>query len=112
MNPNEIRILKEIEAAESHDDAAFADRIAEGPSLTLRYRLIAGAVGLVGIILVMMFPTNLAVGVAGYLVLVAVGTDALRRRPVRPFGETPMQFFHRLTAGLFANTTVVEPSLD
>ncbi|MCP4305020.1 MAG: DUF3040 domain-containing protein [bacterium] len=112
MNPNEIRILKEIEAAESQDDAAFAERIAEGPGLPLRYKLIAGAIGLVGLVLVMMFPANLAFGVAGYLVLVAIGTDALRRRPVRPFGETPMQFFHRMTAGLFANTTVVEPSLD
>ena len=112
MNPYELRMLKEIEAAASHDDEAFAERIAEGPSLTLRYKLMTGFVGMVGLALVMMFPANLALGVAGYLVLVAVGTDALRRRPMRPFGETPLQFFHRLTAGLFANTTVVEPSLD
>jgi hypothetical protein len=112
MNPNELRILKEIEAAASHDDAAFAERIAEGPCLSFRYKLKAGVVSLVGLALVMMFPTHLAFGVIGYIILVGVGTSALRRRPVRPFDETPLQFFHRLTAGLFANTTVVEPSLD
>jgi hypothetical protein len=112
MKPYELRMLKEIEAAASHDDEAFAERIAEGPCLSLRYKLTAGAVGLVGFALVMMFPANLVFGVVGYLILVGVGTDALRRRPVRPFDETPLQFFHRLTAGLFANTSVIEPSLD
>ena len=113
MNPRELEILEQIEIGTSQEDAAFAERIASGPRLSGRYVVGLTAVGLAGIALVMMFPTNLLFGVAGYLVLVAAGTDALRRRAVKPVDESPLQFFHRLTAGLFVSTTtVVEPSLD
>lgn len=113
MNPTELKILKQMEIEFSQDDAAFAERIANGPRLSGRYRAVLAAVSLVGISLVMMFPVSLAFGVAGYLVLVGVGTNLLRRRAVKPIDESPLQFFHRLTAGLFENTsTVVEPSLD
>jgi hypothetical protein len=113
MNPRELDILEQMEMGFSHDDAAFAELIANGPRLSGRYLAGLVAASLVGVALVMMFPVHLTFGVAGYLVLVAVGTNALRCRPVKPVNESPLQFFHRLTAGLFANTTAeVDYSLD
>lgn len=113
MNPTEHDILEQIEMGFSQDDAAFAELIANGPCLSVRYRLGLAAVSLVGMALVMMFPVHLGFGVAGYLVLVTAGAHALRRRPLRTFNESPLQFFHRLTAGLFANTTAeVDYSVD
>ncbi len=113
MNPRETDILEQIEMGFSFEDAAFAELIANGPRLSGRY--IAGLAGacFLGIGLLMMFSVHIVFGVAGYLVLVAAGTKTLRRRPLKPADETPLNFFHRLTAGLFANTgTMVEPSLD
>lgn len=107
MNPSELKILEQIEMGFSQDDAAFAEQIANGPRLSGRYKVGLAAASLVGIALVMMFPMNLAFGVAGYLALVGVGTNLLRRRPVKPADESPLQFFHRLTAGLFENTGTV-----
>ena len=37
MNPNELKILQQIEIGFSQDDTAFADQIAGGPRLSLRY---------------------------------------------------------------------------
>lgn len=113
MNPREHDILEQIEMGFSHDDAEFAELIANGPRLSGRYKVGLSAAIAVGIGLVLMFPVHLSFGVAGYLFLVAAGTHALRRRPLRTFNESPLQFFHRITAGLFANTSpAVESSLD
>ena len=113
MNGNELKILQQIEDGFSQDDAAFAEQMAGGPRLSLRYMAMVVAVGLTGVAMVMLFPVHLSFGVAGYLVLVGVGTSLLRRRPMKPANESPRQFFHRLTAGLFANkTTVVKTTSD
>jgi hypothetical protein len=113
MNPNELKILQQIEIGFSQDDAVFAEQIAGGPRLSLQYMAMAAAVSLMGVALVMLFPVHLAFGVAGYLILVGVGTSLLRRRPMKPADESPLQFFHRLTAGLFRNTTTaVEANVD
>lgn len=113
MNLRELEILEQIEKGVSTEDAAFAERMASGPRFSGRYLLGSAAISLAGIALVMMFPANLLFGVVGYLVLVAVGTNALRRRPIRPIDESPLQFFHRLTAGMFVSTeTTVESALD
>jgi len=113
MNSHELRILKQIEAGLSHDDAAFADRISSGPQLSGWFKVGLGIASVAGIALTMMFPMHLYYGVAGYLVLVAVGTSLLRHRPMKPADESPLQCFHRLTAGLFVNTSsATESSLD
>ena len=113
MNSRELQILEQIEAGFSHDDAAFADRISSGPQLSGRFKVGLGIASLAGVALTMMFPMHLYFGVAGYLVLVGVGTSLLRRRPMKPADESPLQFFHRLTAGLFVNTSpATESSLD
>jgi hypothetical protein len=113
MNRYELEILDQIETAVSQDDAAFAELIAIGPRLSASYKASLVAVVAVGLAVMMLFPIHLVFGVIGYAILVAAGTDVLRHRPLKPADESPLQFFHRLTAGLFANTgTVVEPSLD
>ena len=112
MNPNELRILNEIEANIYDTDAAFASRIASGPSLSRIQKSGLAAATLAGIGLVMLFPTNLVFGLVGYMVLVAVGTTALRNRPIKPAQESPLDFFHRLTAGLFRDPGKVEAEMD
>ncbi len=113
MDSRELRILKEIEASAHEEDAAFAERLASGPKLSGRYKLglILGI--LAGIALLMSFSSGLAFGLAGYLVLVGVGTSFMRRRALKPAEVSPLEAFHRVTAGLFRNTAAaVEPSLD
>ena len=113
MDSRELRILKEIEAQAHEEDAEFAERIADGPRLSGRYKLglILGIAA--GIALLMSFSSGLLFGLAGYLVLVAVGTNLLRHRALKPVEDSPLELFHRLTAGLFRNTPpVTEPSLD
>ncbi|MCP4246055.1 MAG: DUF3040 domain-containing protein, partial [bacterium] len=105
--------LEEIELGLLQEDAAFAQRIAGGPRLSARRKAALAAATVAGITLVMLFPVNLMLGVAGYLVLVIAGTSLLRQRPMTPADQSPLEAFHRLTAGLFRNTsTVTEPSLD
>jgi hypothetical protein len=105
MDPRELAILEEIEAELTESDARFAARMAAGPSPTLAYRLWLTATTMVGVVLVMMFPANILFGVAGYMVLVAAGTTILRHRKARTDDESLLSAFHRLTAGLFRNTT-------
>lgn len=113
MNSYETHILEQISAGVAQDDAAFADRITSGPRLSVRYKAGFAAATLLGTALVMMFSVHLIFGVAGYLVLVAAGTSLLRHRAIKPANESPLEFFHRLTAGLFRNTgATVEPSFD
>ena len=113
MDSRELRILKEIEAQLHEEDADFAERISGGPRLSSRYKL-GMALGIAaGIALLMSFSSGLMFGVAGYLVLVVVGTSLLRRRAIKRAEEPPIEVFHRMTAGLFRNThPVTEPSLD
>ena len=113
MDSRELRILKEIEATAHEEDAAFAERLASGPRLSRRYKLglILGFAA--GIALLMSFSAGLQFGLAGYVVLVAAGTSLMRRRALKPIEESPLEVFHRLTAGLFRNTpATAEPSLD
>ena len=112
MNSREIRILNEIEANVYESDAAFATRIASGPRLSPLQKAGLAAATIAGIALVMLFPANLVFGLAGYMVLVAVGTTALRNRPIKPAQETPLDFFHRLTAGLFRDPGKAEAEVD
>ncbi len=113
MNPNELRILEQIAVGVSQDDAEFAARLADGPRLSIRYRLGLASTVLAGLTLVMMFSVNLMFGVAGYGVLTVAGTSLLRHRRFRDVTESPLDTFHRITAGLFRNTNAsVEPSLD
>ena len=107
MNPNEREILEEIEAGIWQDDAAFAQRITSGPRLPGRYKAGFTVVASTGIALVMLFSVNLVLGMAGYVLLVSAGTSLLRRRPLKPVDQSPLETFHRLTAGLFRNTTTV-----
>ena len=103
MDSRELRILKEIEASAHEDDAAFAEMLAAGPQLSVGYKLgIALATG-VGLSLLMSFSTNLLLGMVGYIVLFAVGTSFLRRRALKPVEDSPLELFHRLTAGLLRN---------
>lgn len=103
MDSRELRILKEIEASAYEDDAAFAEMLAAGPRLSVGYKLgLALATG-VGLALLMSFTTNLLMGLVGYLILVAAGTDLLRRRAPKRAEDTPLELFHRLTAGLLRN---------
>jgi hypothetical protein len=113
MNSTELEILQQIEQGLLDDDAAFAQMIADGPCLSLFYKIRFTMVSFVGIVLVMLFPVNIALAVAGYVVLIAAGTDLLRRRALKPVDVSPLETFHRLSAGLFRNDTgFVEPSLD
>jgi hypothetical protein len=113
MNPSELEILEQIEVGLSQEDADFVERIAGGPRLSGRYKAAAAAATIAGIALVLLFSVNLILGVAGYMLLVAAGTSMLRRRPLKPAEVSPLETFHRLSAGLFRNTTtVVESGLD
>ena len=113
MNPRELKILEEIEAGLYETDAAFATRISTGPRLSSVQKAALAAATIAGMALVMLFPATLALGLAGYMVLVAVGTVALRRRPIKPAQESPVEFFHRLTAGLLRDPgTKVEADVD
>jgi hypothetical protein len=113
MDPKELRILKEIEAGMYEDDSDFATRIAEGPRLSVRYKAGLALAATVGITLLMLFPTHLAFGVAGYITLVAVGTNVLRHRSPKPAEVSPLEVFHRLTASLFRNTeTAVDTGIE
>ena len=113
MDSRELRILKEIEASAYEEDSAFAERLADGPKLSDRYKLGLALGVLAGIALLMSFSAGIAFGLFGYLVLVAVGTSLLRRRAIKPIEESPVEVFHRITAGLFRNTShPVEPSLE
>lgn len=113
MNPTELEILEQIELGVSKEDAAFAHRIAAGPRLSRRYKAGFVVVATAGIALMMLFSVNIILGLAGYAILVAACTHMVRRRPLKPIDESPLEVFHRCTAGLFRNTTTVpEPSLD
>ena len=113
MDSRELRILKEIEASAHEEDAAFAERMASGPKLSGRYKLGLALGVAAGVTLLLSFSAGLAFGLFGYLVLVAVGTNLLRHRAIKPIEESPLEVFHRMTAGLFRNTSPsVEPSLD
>lgn len=113
MNSYETQLLEQISVGMARDDAAFADRISSGPQLSAGYRVALTAATLLGTALTLMFSVNLLFGMAGYAVLVAAGTSLLRRRPIKPANQSSLEFFHRLTAGLFRNTgATVEPSFD
>jgi len=87
MNRRELEIVKQIVLGLFQEGAAFAHRIACGPRLSARYK-------------------------AG-LAAIAAGTSRLRRRPLKPADESPLEVSHRLTARLFRNTRlVVESNLD
>lgn len=101
MDPRELAILEEIEANAYAEDAAFAELIAAGPRMSARHKAATAAAATAGVALMMSFTTNLIVGLAGYLLLVAVGTDILRSRPVKPVSTSPLETFHRVTRGLF-----------
>ena len=113
MDSKELRILKEIEASAHEEDAAFAEMLAAGPQLSVGYKLgIALATG-AGLALLLSFSTNLLLGLVGYLVLVAVGTSFLRHRALKPAEDSPLDLFHRLTAGLLRNPdTALESSYE
>ena len=109
MNEREF----EIESSLAAEDAAFAQRLAEGPRLSVRYRVGLASATILGLALVMAFTVHVAFGLLGYAVLVVAGTSLLRRRALKPVNEPPLAVFHRLTAGMFRNTpAVVEPGLD
>jgi len=109
MNARELRILSEIEAAVYEDDEAFADRIAAGPQLSFMPRIGLTVAALLGVMMTLSFSANLALGVAGYLTLVTVGTAIFRTCPPKPAEQSPLEMFHRATAGLFRDTgTLVE----
>lgn len=109
MDPRELAILEEIEAELTVSDARFAARMAAGPSPTLAYRLWLTATTMIGVVLVMMFPVNILFGVAGYMVLVAAGTTILQHHRSKTKDESLLSVFHRLTAGLFRNTSPAAP---
>jgi len=112
MDPRELAILEEIETELTQADARFAARMAAGPSLTFAYRFWLAGAAVLGVSLVMLFPVNLLFGVAGYMVLVGTGTIILRHRPSRQREDSVLSVFHRLTAGLFRNTTPPEAAGD
>ena len=113
MNPQELQILNEIESAMYESDAAFASRIASGPQLSSVHKTGLAAATIGGIALVMLFSANLVFGLAGYLVLVAVGTTALRHRPLQPAQNSPLELLHRVTGDLFRNPDPeMESNLD
>ena len=113
MDSRELRILKEIEAGAYEEDAAFAERIASGPRLTVVQKAsLSVAVG-TGIAFLMSFSTNLLLGLVGYVILVVAGTTVLRRRRLQPAEQSPLELFHRLTAGLLRNPdTAFESSYE
>jgi hypothetical protein len=101
MDPRELAILEEIEAAAYADDAAFAELIAGGPRMSIRHRAGLAAATAAGVGLMVLFTTSLVFGLAGYLVLVAVGTDILRNRSAKVVKTSPLETFHTVTRGLF-----------
>lgn len=103
MNARELRILSEIEAAVYDEDEAFAHRIAAGPQLSMLQKLGLTFAALIGVLMTLSFSANLILGIAGYLTLVAVATAILRTRPPKPAEQSPLELFHRATAGLFRN---------
>jgi predicted membrane metal-binding protein len=100
MNPKELEILANIEAELTQTDATFVARM-RGLRLSIWHRILLVLAALAGIALVMMFTVNMLLGVAGYLVLVAAGTNLLRHRRIAPIERSPLEIFHRLTGGLF-----------
>jgi hypothetical protein len=113
MDSRELRILKEIEASAYEDDAAFAELLAGGPRLSVGYKLGLALATSVGLALLMSFSASLLLGLAGYLILVAAGTNLLRKRAVKPAQDSPLELFHRLTAGLLRNPdTAFESSYE
>ena len=113
MDSKELRILEEIEASAYAEDAEFAERLAAGPRLTIGEKVGLGLATGAGISLLMSFSTNLVLGLAGYMILVAAGTFALRRRRLQPAEASPLDLFHRLTAGLLKNPdTTLESSYE
>lgn len=113
MDSTELRILKEIEAGAYEEDAAFAERLAAGPGLSVGQKTGLSLATGTGIALLMAFPTNLVLGLMGYLVLVVAVTAALRHRHWQPAEGSPLEFFHRLTAGLLRNPdTALESSYE
>lgn len=113
MDSQELRILKEIEASAYEDDAEFAQMLAAGPRLSVGYKLgLALATG-TGLAFLMSFSASLLLGLVGYLILVAVGTSLLRHRALQPAENSPLELFHRLTAGLLRNPdTAYESSYE
>lgn len=113
MNLREQQILDQIEAG-FREDAHFVARIASGPSLPLGHKLGLIASSLFGIGLVLLFPANILFGVLGYLILVAAGTLLLRSRRLKPAELSPIEVFHRITAGLLRDPgpSAVETALD
>lgn len=101
MNHKEIEILEAIEADFADSDAAFFARMSAGPSMTAVERVRLALATAIGVFLVMLFSVNVLFAVAGYLVLVAAGTEALRHRRLTPAEEPPLETFHRLSGGLF-----------
>lgn len=117
MDRYETELLDQIELGFWLEDAEFAQQITAGPRLSRRYRAGLVAVAAAGVFLVMLFSVNLLLSLFGYLLLVATGTSLLRRRPLTPANQSPLEVFHRLTAGLFRDTgpdtgPVVEAGLD
>ena len=113
MDSRELRILKEIEARTHEDDAAFADRLAAGPRLAAWEKVALGLATGAGIALLMSFSTNILLALVGYVVLVAAGTYTLRRHRIQSTESTPLEFFHRMTAGLLRNPdTALESSYE
>jgi hypothetical protein len=113
MNPQEMKILDEIEAAMRESDAAFVTRMASGPRLSRARKVGLVAATIAGLTLVMMFSANVVLGLAGYVLLVAVGTMALRSRPLQPAQQSPVELLHRFTGGLFRNPAARrEPDKD
>jgi Protein of unknown function (DUF3040) len=104
MEPRELEILEAIEAEFAQNDAAFAARLTAGPSLPLAHRIRFALALLLGVSLVLLFPVNLSFAIAGYVVLVAAGTEMMRHHRFTPAEESPLETFHRFTAGLFRST--------
>ena len=101
MNREEIEILEALEADFAESDAAFVARMNAGPSLPMAQRVRLALATMLGVFLVMLFSVNIVFSLAGYVVLVAAGTEVLRNHRLAPAEESPRETFHRLTAGLF-----------
>jgi hypothetical protein len=113
MDSRELRILKEIEAGAYEEDAEFAERLSAGPRLTVGEKVGLALAAGAGISLLMAFSTNLLLGLVGYMILVVAGTFTLRRRRLQPAETSPLELFHRLTAGLLKNPdTALESSYE
>jgi fatty acid desaturase len=100
MNSKELEILANIEAEFTQTDANFVARM-KGLRLSIWYRILLALAAVAGVGLVMLFTVNMLLGVAGYVVLVAAGTNLLRHRRLTPAERSPLELFHRLTADLF-----------